>query len=92
MTITLDAQLEAVVQKKIEDGLYADARDVIHEALRLLDEHDRLRQFRAKLQIGLDQLDRGEGRPLTPELWEEIKQNVARKQREGHRPNPDVCP
>jgi len=92
MTITLDEGTEAVIRRKVEDGLYADAAEVIREALRLLEEHDRLKALRAKLAVAEERADHGEGRPLTPELWEEIKQNARRKAAAGHRPNPDVCP
>lgn len=92
MTITLEPEVEAMVRKKVQDGLYGDAQAVIRKALSLLDERDKLRQLRAKLQIAQDQLDRGEGRPFTPELFEELKQNALRKAAAGHTPNPDVCP
>ena len=91
MTITLEASTEAVIQRKIADGLYSDADEVIREALRLLEEHDRLKALRAKLAVAEEQADRGDGRPLTPELWEEIQRN-ALKAAAGHRPNPDVFP
>jgi putative addiction module CopG family antidote len=92
VSVALDAQLEAMILKKVEIGLYPDTDEVIRQALRLPDEHDRVQQLRAKLQAGIEQLDRGEGKELTPELFAQIKQNAARKDREGHQPNPDVFP
>lgn len=92
MSLSLDTQLETIIWKKVETGLYPNTDEVIRQALRLLDEYDRTQELRAKLHIGLDQLDRGEGIPLTPELFEQIKQNAARKDREGYQPDPDVCP
>ena len=92
MSIQLDAKLEAVIRQKVADGLYDEPNEVIRQALEALEERERLQQLRAKQQVGLDQLERGEGRALTPEVWEELKQNAARKAQAGHRPNPDVCP
>jgi antitoxin ParD1/3/4 len=60
--------LEELVTRKVECGLNRSANEVIREGLRLLDDHDRLRELqfselRNKIQTGLDQLDRGEGVP-----------------------------
>jgi len=66
MNVSLTPQLEALVKKKVESGLYGSASEVMREALRLLDEHDRLRsmrleELRAEIQKGLDS---GEPTPL----------------------------
>lgn len=68
MNVSLTPELEKLVTRKVESGLYQSASEVIREGLRLLDDHDRLRELqlnevRKKIQIGLDQLDRGEGVP-----------------------------
>lgn len=72
MNVSLTPQLEALVRSKVESGLYQSSSEVIREALRLLDEQDRLRQMRfeelrTELQKGVDSLERGEGRPLDME-------------------------
>lgn len=85
-------EAEAIVRQKVESGLYGAADEVIHEALRLLDEHDRLRQLRAKLDVGLAQIERGEAIPFTPELVEQMKRDARRMASEGIKPSPDVCP
>ena len=66
MNVSLTPQLEALVKSKVESGLYGSASEVMREALRLLDEHDRLRamrleELRAEIQKGLDS---GEPTPL----------------------------
>ena len=38
MNITLTKELESLVKNKIASGMYADASDVVREALRLLNE------------------------------------------------------
>jgi len=42
MAISLPRDLELLVEKKLESGLYPTAHEVIREALRLLDERDRV--------------------------------------------------
>lgn len=68
MNVSLTPELEKLVANKVESGRYQSASEVIREGLRLLDDQDRLRELhlsdvRRKIQVGLDQLDRGEGIP-----------------------------
>jgi antitoxin ParD1/3/4 len=89
MNVSLTKELEKLVNDKVESGFYHTASEVIREGLRLLDERDRL--YRARLgelqrdvKTGLDQLDRGEGRPLRgaalkERLRREIRGSKARR-------------
>lgn len=66
MNVSLTPELESLVQSKVQSGRYQSASEVIREGLRLLDDQDRLREaqlaeVRRKIQVGVDQLDRGEG-------------------------------
>jgi len=71
MNVSLTPQLESLIQSKVEAGAYQSASEVVREALRLLQERDKLRELqrqelRKQIRRGLTQLDRGEGVPLTP--------------------------
>jgi antitoxin ParD1/3/4 len=48
MNVNLTPQLESLVRSKVTSGLYTSASEVVREALRLMDEQDRLRE--AKLE------------------------------------------
>jgi len=67
MHISLTAKLESRVKAKVESGLYNNASEVIREALRFMDTHEdwihevKLARLREQLQVGSEQLDRGEG-------------------------------
>ena len=66
MNVHLTPELEQLVHKKVKTGRYNSASEVVREALRLLEEHDRIRQMcvqemRRKIQEGWDSLQRGEG-------------------------------
>lgn len=67
MNVSLTPELEEFVEQKVRSGRYHSASEVISEGLRLLDDHDRdqdpIQEVRNRIQIGLDQLDRGEGIP-----------------------------
>jgi antitoxin ParD1/3/4 len=43
MNVNLTPQLEELVRSKVASGLYTSASEVVREALRLMDEQDRLR-------------------------------------------------
>ena len=48
MNVNLTPQLEDLVRSKVSSGLYTSASEVVREALRLMQEQDRLRE--AKLE------------------------------------------
>jgi antitoxin ParD1/3/4 len=52
MNVNLTPQLEQLVRSKVNSGMYTSASEVVREALRLLEEQDRLRQ------VKLDELRR----------------------------------
>lgn len=72
MNISLTPQLEELVKKKVESGLYGSASEVVRAALRLLEERDRLQglrleELRGEIRKGL------ESGAATPLKIEEIK-------------------
>jgi antitoxin ParD1/3/4 len=65
MNVSLTPELERRIAEKVESGLYTTASEVVREALRLLFEADEKRarliaKLNEDIQIGLDQIDRGE--------------------------------
>lgn len=59
MNVNLTPQLEEMVRRKVDSGLYSSASEVVREALRLMDEQDqvraaRLQQLRSDVREGLD--------------------------------------
>ena len=72
MNVSLTPQLEDLVQQKVATGLYGSASEVMREALRLLEERDRvhalrLDELRNEIRQGLD------SGPATPLEMETIK-------------------
>ena len=70
MGISLEPELEEIINQKVASGLYASAEEVVQQALKLLQERDDdrnqpLEDLRGKIQLGLDSLKRGER-----DLWE----------------------
>jgi antitoxin ParD1/3/4 len=82
MNVNLTPQLEDMVKKKVASGLYNSASEVVREALRLMEEQDRVRavkleQLRQDIRAGLNS---GEPTPWDPE---EIKREG--RKRRAHR-------
>jgi antitoxin ParD1/3/4 len=78
MNVSLTPALEKLVQKRVASGRYGSASEVVREALRLLEQRDRmdqarLRDLRASMDVGIQQLDRGEGTVLDDKVVERIK-------------------
>jgi antitoxin ParD1/3/4 len=44
MNVSLTDELEALVQRKVDSGLYTSASEVIREGLRLLEQQDQLKE------------------------------------------------
>lgn len=66
MNVSLTPQLEELIKKKVDSGLYGSASEVMREALRLLEERDRIHalrieELRAEIRKGLES---GEATPL----------------------------
>lgn len=57
MNVNLTPQLEELVRSKVASGMYTSASEVVREALRLMDEQDRLRA--AKLEQLRDDIRQG---------------------------------
>jgi putative addiction module CopG family antidote len=93
MSVTLSPQTEDLIRQKIASGAYPDADAVVQAGLHLLGQHhDRLNELRAKIRVGLDQIERGETIPYTDEFWDDLDRGVDEAIRRGEQPDPDVCP
>ncbi len=65
MNVSLTPELEKLVKDKVNSGRYHSVSEVMSEALRLLDERDRvqeqrLAELKAKIQEGIEASERGE--------------------------------
>ena len=77
MNIAVPSEHETFIQQRVESGRNRDAEDVIREALELLSERDRdSAELRAALAVGLDQIERGESVPWTPDLLSNLYDEV----------------
>lgn len=66
MTIVLTTTQEQLIERLVNTGRYSNVSEAIDTALQLLEEREHhyaqwLEATRQKIQVGLDELDRGEG-------------------------------
>jgi antitoxin ParD1/3/4 len=64
MNVSLTAELERYVTRKVASGMYQTASEVVRESLRLLREHDKLQALRQDIAVGIAQADAGRTAPL----------------------------
>ena len=91
MPVQLSPQIEAKIEQLVASGQYADAGEVIDEAVRLLAErdHTRMLQLQAMVRAGFES---GEAVELTPELMDEIERQAEEAFQRGDMPNPHALP
>jgi putative addiction module CopG family antidote len=80
MNVSLTPELEAMIRQQVDSGRYNNASEVVREALRLLDEHQRVQHLRSLLAV-----------EFTPELFEDIDRRVEERFLRGEEPTHDVC-
>lgn len=84
MNVDLTQELEALIQRKVESGLYKNQSEVVSAALRLLVEQDRAREahvgLRRALDEGLAQAKRGELLE-GPEVIAELRESLRRRKK-----------
>ena len=85
MNVSLSPKLEKFVQTKLRKGSYNSASEVVREALRLLEEYDKVRAaqllaFDQELEERLASLDQGE----TVE-WSEAHARLRRRSQQRRR-------
>lgn len=89
MNVNLTPQLESLVKEKVASGLYNSASEVVREALRYMEERDRLRAIKLERlrQDIRDGLNSGES---TPWDIEEFKQECRARRDARKAANPEA--
>lgn len=69
MNVSLSRQLRGFIERKVRTGKYQTASEVVREGLRLIEDRDtqralQLRRLRDEIQVGLDQIEKGQVAPL----------------------------
>ncbi len=78
----------AQIRARVESGRYPDATAVVDEALRALDEKDRIERLRALVEVAQAEVARGEVADWSPELFARLKREATQARLAGT-PIPD---
>jgi antitoxin ParD1/3/4 len=75
--VMLDSELEKIVNHWIREGKFTDLSQAVNHGLILLREQEILQgvdmeELRREVQLGIDELDRGEGIEMTDEFFRQI--------------------
>jgi len=73
MHINLTPEMEHYLQSKVGTGFYNNVSEVVRDAIRRMwAEDEKLEKLRAAVQIGEEQLERGEGIPYAADRLKTI--------------------
>ena len=89
MNVSLTRELEELVNEEIKSGQYKSASEVVREGLRLVRlRRERLAALKTEIQIGVDEIERGEYVEYTSveELFEDIEAAVAKRSAKKRKP------
>jgi antitoxin ParD1/3/4 len=93
MHVNLSADVENYLQGKVDAGLYDNMSDAIRDAILHMKEEDaRLEAFRAAIQIGDEQITRGEYTLHTPEFLGQSMERAKENSKQGKKVDSDVLP
>lgn len=93
MNVSLTPELETLISQKVKSGRYHSASEVVREALRLLEEQDRLKEIRQdelrrEIQKGVDDMlvgryktvsNQSEADEIIKDIIQEGKETLARR-------------
>jgi putative addiction module CopG family antidote len=93
MSIELSPRQQTVIEHLVASGSFSDATVAIDRAIQLMELHEQqIAALQAKLQVGLDQVNRGEVVEYTPEFMDEMILETEEAFLRGEVPDRNVWP
>lgn len=93
MHVNLSPEMEGFIKSKVASGFYSNATEVIRDAIRRMQADDlRAHAFRAAVQVGEDQLRRGEGIAFDEASMDDIESEARENLRRDAPIDPNVVP
>ena len=89
MEVSISSEFQQFIERQVSLGAYTTPSEVIGDALRLLQLHDREREalvndLRQKIAVGIEQLDRGDSIGAG-EVFDELRRRNAQLQEKSRR-------
>lgn len=93
MHINLSPEMEKYLQTKVGTGFYSNTSEVVRDAIRRMwAEDEKLQALRVAVQVGDEQIERGEGVAYTPERLDQITEKAFANAHSGKKVSADVAP
>jgi antitoxin ParD1/3/4 len=93
MKLELNEKYDTLIQRKIDTGCYANAAEVVENALREMNERDeRLELLRAAIAVGEADIAAGRVYDWTENSMDELMREAREASRAGTPIDPDVLP
>lgn len=92
MATRIDPHTEYLIEEMVSSGRYANAAEVVEQAVRLLSHRDRKQRLIASIKEAVASVERGEGVELTDDLWNDIHRKAEEAERAGRPLRRDVLP
>lgn len=93
MHINLTPEMEHYLQSKVGSGFYNNASEVVRDAIRRMwSEDEKLEKLRAAIQMGDEQLAKGEGLIYSADMLDKIPEKALSNSRNGKKINADTAP
>lgn len=87
----MSPEVEAFIRSKVEGGFYGNATEVIRDAIRRMQaEEGRVAAWQAAIEVGDEQLDRGEGIGYDADALKDITQTAIEAMHSAKAMDPDV--
>lgn len=83
MNIYLGEHFDTFVREQVATGRYANASEVVRDALRVLEDQVRLQSLKQLVAEGMEQYERGEFIDWTPDFMEQISKEADEDERLG---------
>lgn len=83
VTMKVTPETKTLIRERVESGRYADETAVLAEALRLLEDRDKLEHLRALIDEAEAEVARGELIDWTPDFMEQLWQEALEANRRG---------
>lgn len=93
MHVNLSPEMEGFIKRKVANGFYGNATEVIRDAIRRMQaEENRIAAWQSAIKQGDDQLDRGEGIVYSTETLKNITKSAIGAMHNGQPMDSDVLP
>ncbi|CAN5659931.1 type II toxin-antitoxin system ParD family antitoxin [soil metagenome] len=92
INVNLTPRLEEIIHNKVKSGLYNNASEVVREAIRQMDDGDRLKRLRVAIAEGDADIARGNVLRWTDETMDELKREADQADALGLPIDDDLAP